>query len=90
MFVCSSVFLCQGPYGNFGKVDDFKVVGAKLEEKGKRTYRQGRLAAVATAAMAAARADLCSAGVFFISSVGSWIASQGSGFSVTNVSCTAI
>ena len=48
-----------GPYGNFGKVDDFKVVGAKSVAKGKRTYRQGRPAAVATAAMAVARANTC-------------------------------
>lgn len=32
---------CQGPYGNFGKVDDFKVIEAKTESHGKRTYRQG-------------------------------------------------
>lgn len=54
-------------------MDDFKVVGAKSEEKGKRTYRQGRPAAVAAAAMAAARTDIYFAAVFFISSVGSWI-----------------
>lgn len=31
---------CQGPYGNFGKVDDFKVIEAKTVDKGKRKYRQ--------------------------------------------------
>lgn len=29
----------QGPYGTFGKVDDFKVVGSHSEPKGKREYR---------------------------------------------------
>lgn len=29
----------QGPYGTFGKVDDFKIVGTKTESKGKRDYR---------------------------------------------------
>lgn len=35
------VFLAgyQGPYGTFGKVDDFKVIGAKTESRGKREYR---------------------------------------------------
>lgn len=39
-FICARVSFCQGPYGNFGKVDDFKVIGAKMETKGKREYRR--------------------------------------------------
>lgn len=29
----------KGPYGNFGKVEDFKVIESKTINKGKRTYR---------------------------------------------------
>lgn len=30
----------QGPYGNFGKVEDFKVIESKTTIKGKRAYRR--------------------------------------------------
>eukprot|EP00904_Undaria_pinnatifida_P009534 jgi/Undpi1/5710/HiC_scaffold_2.g00984.m1 len=38
-YFTDALFNLDGPYGNFGKVDDFKVVGAKTLVKGKRTYR---------------------------------------------------
>ncbi|CAM9872888.1 unnamed protein product [Ectocarpus sp. 8 AP-2014] len=38
-FFTDALFSLDGPYGTFGKVDDFKVIGAKSEAKGKRDYR---------------------------------------------------
>ncbi|CAM9881150.1 unnamed protein product [Scytosiphon promiscuus] len=38
-FFTEALFSLDGPYGTFGKVDDFKVIGAKTESRGKREYR---------------------------------------------------
>lgn len=38
--VLSPVNIFKGPYGTFGKVDDFKIVGTKSESRGKRDYRR--------------------------------------------------
>lgn len=32
----------QGPYGNYGKVDDYKILASKKITKGKRDYRRVR------------------------------------------------
>ncbi|CAM9312062.1 unnamed protein product [Ectocarpus sp. 13 AM-2016] len=39
-FFTDALFSLDGPYGTFGKVDDFKVVGTKSVAKGKRDYRR--------------------------------------------------
>ncbi|CAM9749382.1 unnamed protein product [Pylaiella littoralis] len=38
-FFTDALFSLDGPYGTFGKVDDFKIVGTKSESRGKRDYR---------------------------------------------------
>ncbi|CAM9671381.1 unnamed protein product [Discosporangium mesarthrocarpum] len=38
-FFTDVIFDLNGPYGTFGQVEDYKVLGTKNIEKGKRTYR---------------------------------------------------
>ncbi|CAM9684998.1 unnamed protein product [Ascophyllum nodosum] len=38
-FYTDLLFDLNGPYGNFGKVEDFKVIDSKTVDKGKRVYR---------------------------------------------------
>eukprot|EP00752_Nemacystus_decipiens_P011137 g9896.t1 len=38
-FFTDALFSLDGPYGTFGKVDDFKIIGTHTESKGKRDYR---------------------------------------------------